>query len=103
MTLITIPPHLALITAGHIATSMELINEEIEHIVAGDPDSANAEGLADLMEEHEQANRLRNYIVHQIGGTESSIWMCVDDDCRWLNPGELELCESCGADTLGSL
>lgn len=105
MNTVTIPPHLALITVGHIAASMDLISEQIERVVDAGDGALSPDGLelADLLEAHEQAERLSNLLVHQIGGSASSIWSCVDDDCRWLNPGELELCESCGTHMNGSL
>lgn len=52
--------------------------------------------IADLMEEYEQAHRLREIIISQVGNTSPPHWECPDEGCCWITPNSQSLCEQCG-------
>lgn len=52
----------------------------------------------DLIEEHEQATRLRAFVIDQLNRADHpTVWECQTDGCHWLNRVEEGgMCEQCG-------
>jgi len=95
--MISLSPAMATFVTDLIEDALTVLDEEIARAdEASDTDEGDER--ADLIEEHEQAVRLRESIVAQINNQPAPIWECQVDGCGWLNRAEETLCEQCGTD-----